>query len=413
MAESLPHVPITLIPDPTSVNLSDASNVYPLLEQVLVTDSVGPQAANRQPKAIDVRTETLRGEINKLIEVVNAMSANFLHRDGANKQSQGLPDPSFMRGNLDMQDPTGPTRYQVKNVADGSLDNDAVTKQQLDALQDDIDNIDTSIGTDFIRRDGSLAMTANLNMGGYQIENLAAGLNPGDAIRKDTFDAAIGNLQDDYVPRDGSGEMVGPLDMGGNKITNLPTTGYPTLAGDAVPKKYVDDALASIAGTPTGTVVPYAGASVPIGWVVCDGRSLSSLTFPDLFNSIGYTYGGSGSSFNVPDLRGRTPMGMDDYGGVSSAGPANRVTNASADSLGGTLGAATHTLTEAEMPAHTHTFQDNYFADGTGGALQGENTPVTDADTLYTTANVTASAGSGSPHNNMQPSMAMLMLIKT
>lgn len=411
MPESLPHVPIDQIPEASSTNLSDSSNTFPSLEQILVTDSVGPQAANRQPKALEIRTETLREEINVLIDVMNALSLNFLHRDGTSKQSQGLPDPSYMRGNLDMQDPTGPTRYQVKNVANASQDNDAVNKAQLDALQADVDALDSSLGTDYVLRNGSLAMTGNLNMGSFQVENLASAINPADAVRKSDFDAALSTLSFEYVARDGSLPMVGDLNMSGNKITGLPTTGYPSLDGDAVPKIYVDQALASIAATPSGTVTAYAGATTPIGWVVCDGRSLSTTVFPDLFNAIGYTYGGSGTTFNVPDLRGRTLIGMDDFG--SAAGPANRVTNPAADTLGGTLGAETHQLILNELPAHTHLINDNYFATGTGGAFFGENTPVTDADTLYTQTTATTSVGSNQAHNNMQPSMAMRMHIKT
>lgn len=413
MAEELPYVPIDQIPDPTSTNLSDATNIYPLLEQILVTDSVGPQAANRQPKAVDIRTETIRTNLNQLLEVVNAMSLNFLHRDGVLTQSAGLPAPSFMRGNLDMQDPTLPTQFQVKNTANGTEDLDAVTKQQADALQAQITALGVELANDFVLRNGSLPMLANMDMGGFQIENLASAINNADAVRKDDFDAIVTALENDHVARDGSQVLTGNLNMGGNKLTNLPVVAYPNLDGDAVPKKYVDDSLASIAAVPSGTVASYAGGSVPIGWILCDGRVLSTLTFPDLFNAVGYTYGGSGASFNVPDLRGRVAMGMDDFGGLSTEGPANRVTSAAADSVGGTLGTETHTLLEAELPAHTHSFSDNHFAFGSGGSLTGVLTPVFDANTLVTVANTTAAAGGGNPHNNMQPTMAMLQLIKT
>lgn len=415
MPESLPHVPITQIPAPSSSNLQDASNTFPLLDPIITTNSVGPSAANRQPKAIDTRTETLRGEINKLIDVVNAMSLNFLHRDGTAKLSQGLADPSFMRGDLDMQDPSGPTNYQIKNTADATENTDAVTLQQLNALAALVAGLDTSIGTDFIRRDGTLAATGNLDLGGFQIENLASAINPADAVNKGDFDAAVSALQDNYVKRDGTLAMQGDLNMDGNKITGLPTVGYPSLDADAVPKAFVDDAFASIAAVPSGTVAPFGGTTVPTGWVICDGRTLTTTSFTDLFNSIGYSYGGSGSSFNVPDLRGRATSGMDDYGGaVSAVGPANRVTDAQADVLGGVFGTETHTLTEAELPSHTHAFDDGYFATGTGGPYTGETTAgTTAANTFATRSATTLTAGSGDPHNNVQPSMAMLYIIKT
>lgn len=413
MVESLPHVPIDSVPTPSSTDLTDANNAYPALNTIISTDSVGPEAANRQPKAIDKRTETLRGKINQLIDVSNALSLNFLHRDGTLKQTANVPDPSYMRGPLSMTDPTGPTAFQVKNVADGTQDSDAVTKNQLDALRALVNALEVDLGNDFVRRDGTLAMTANLDMGGFQVVNMSAALNGADGVRKQEFDAAMTALGLAYVPRDGSLPMQGNLQMGGNKITGLPTVSYPNLPDDAVPKLYVDNALNAIAAVPSGTMSAFAGGTVPAGWIICDGRALSTVTFPSLFTAIGYAFGGSGSTFRVPDMRGRTPFGMDDYGGaLSAAGAANRVTSIAADVLGGVTGEETHVLTETEIPSHTHSFTDRYFASGTGGALTGVTSPSTACNTFATTSATTASAGSGSAHNNMQPSMAMLYVIK-
>jgi len=96
---------------------------------------------------------------------------------------------------------------------------------------------------------------------------------------------------------------------------------------------------------PTGTVTQFAGSSAPTGYLLCQGQSLSTTTFGNLFNVIGYTYGGSGSSFLLPNLQNRIPVGK---------GP-----DAEFDTLGETGGAKTHTLTTAEMPSHTHT-QDSH-----------------------------------------------------
>ena len=90
---------------------------------------------------------------------------------------------------------------------------------------------------------------------------------------------------------------------------------------------------------------------LPAGSCV-DGSAVSRSTYADLFSSIGTTYGaGDGSStFALPDLRGRMPLGLDNMGGTS----ANIVTNAQADALNGKEGAETHTLAVGEMPGHTH-----------------------------------------------------------
>src|SRR5258706_233373 len=73
---------------------------------------------------------------------------------------------------------------------------------------------------------------------------------------------------------------------------------------------------ASIAA-PTGTVIAYAGATQPGGWLFCNHVPVSRSTYAALFAVIGTTYGvGDGSmTFNVPDLRGRVAAGLDNLGG--------------------------------------------------------------------------------------------------
>lgn len=62
---------------------------------------------------------------------------------------------------------------------------------------------------------------------------------------------------------------------------------------------------------PSGVVMSYGGASAPFGWLLCDGAAVSRTTYADLFAAISTTFGvGDGSTtFNVPDLRGRVPLG--------------------------------------------------------------------------------------------------------
>ncbi|NIV28780.1 MAG: hypothetical protein GWN58_04475, partial [Anaerolineae bacterium] len=59
----------------------------------------------------------------------------------------------------------------------------------------------------------------------------------------------------------------------------------------------------------TGFMALWPTDTPPSGWVLCDGTSYSTASQPDLFAVVGYTYGGSGANFNVPDLRGRMPLG--------------------------------------------------------------------------------------------------------
>lgn len=104
---------------------------------------------------------------------------------------------------------------------------------------------------------------------------------------------------------------------------------------------------------PFGTIKMYAGveAGVPADYVLCNGQAINRSTFFALFRVIGTTYGaGNGTTtFNVPDLRGRVVVGLDNMGG-SDAGILT-----AANTLGGTGGAEAVAIDTTMMPAHTHT----------------------------------------------------------
>lgn len=56
------------------------------------------------------------------------------------------------------------------------------------------------------------------------------------------------------------------------------------------------------ADNPIGSIVPYGGVTAPNGWLICQGQSLLKSEYSDLFNAIGYNFGGSGSTFNLPNI---------------------------------------------------------------------------------------------------------------
>jgi len=158
---------------------------------------------------------------------------------------------------------------------------------------------------------------------------------------------------------------------------------------------------------PYGTIIQSAAVNIPEGWLLCNGASIVKNSYLNLYNAIGYTYGGSGDNFNVPDIRGRVSVGTGTGAGLSSR------------ALGNTGGAETHQLSVGEMPSHSHT------SNATGGSVglitsTGSNTASTGLDNtsgepdLFATlpALTINSTGSSNAHNNMQPFIVLNYLIK-
>lgn len=164
----------------------------------------------------------------------------------------------------------------------------------------------------------------------------------------------------------------------------------------------------------SGFLQPYAGSAAPSGWLLCYGQSISKTTYPDLFAIIGYTYGGSGNNFNIPDLRGRTVAGLDNMGG-SNANVLTTPFFANRDSLGGVGGEEAHSLTSDENGPHYH----DIFFSSTGGSgfgtfEEGAGVPNTTPPSGDSGAfsGPSAHSGLGNPHQTIQPTMVINWLIK-
>jgi microcystin-dependent protein len=188
---------------------------------------------------------------------------------------------------------------------------------------------------------------------------------------------------------------------------------------------------------PEGIMVDYAGTSAPSLWLMCYGQAISRTTYSALFTAIGTTHGtGDGSTtFNLPDCRGRVVAGQDDMGGSS----ANRLTGVTGSVNGDTMGAVggeeTHTLTEAELAAHDHgatgltttitvnngsnipqnlsdaDFNTYSAAAGSHDVFDGVSEDIATITATGTIGGDTADAGSGSAHNNVQPTIILNKII--
>lgn len=127
----------------------------------------------------------------------------------------------------------------------------------------------------------------------------------------------------------------------------------------------------------------------PRGWATCSGQLMAIAQNPALFSLLGTTYGGNGvQTFALPDLRGRTPFHM-----------------GSGFTQGEVAGVEAHTLTQNEMPAHSHSI-------GANAASADQSNPqnhywANSGRSLYAgSANATmspAGAGGNQPHSNMPP----------
>jgi len=167
----------------------------------------------------------------------------------------------------------------------------------------------------------------------------------------------------------------------------------------------ISSGIGAVGFVPVGVVVPFAGSTSPAGWELCYGQAISRTTYAGLFATISTTYGsGDGSTtFNVPDLRGRVSAGKDDMGGTAASRLTSTVLTAS-NTLGATGGTQTHTLTEAQMPAHSHTYP---------GAANGDGGGSFTAVVLNVTSVVnTSSVGSSAAHLNTQPTIVLNYIIK-
>lgn len=185
-----------------------------------------------------------------------------------------------------------------------------------------------------------------------------------------------------------TGTPTAPTPSSGDNSTKIATTAF------------VATSMTSLV-IPVGMITPYGGTAAPSGWLLCDGSPVSRTTYATLFALTGTAFGaGDGSTtFNVPDLRGRAPFGLDDLGGSA----ASRVTSGGSGIAGTTLGASGG---DQLLQAHNHS--------APGGRSWNVQVGSDPGYSYYDGATVVPNTGAtgGGSGQNMPPAIMVGYIIK-
>jgi len=192
-------------------------------------------------------------------------------------------------------------------------------------------------------------------------------------------------------------------------LTGTPVA--PTAAVGTNTTQVATTAFVQAFGIP-GEIKMWPTASAPTGYLLCDGSSVSTTTYAALFAVVGYTFGGSGASFTLPDYRGRMPIGVSGSYALAATG-----------------GAATTTLITANLPSHTHSITDprhthNAITQTSGSSSSGaqytnsfsgsvDTTSTLMIQTASTGITATNATGSGTAATTISPYLAINFIIKT
>jgi microcystin-dependent protein len=199
--------------------------------------------------------------------------------------------------------------------------------------------------------------------------------------------------------------------------------------------------VASIPTVPVGTILPFAGNTIPSGYLLCDGSEVLIADYLTLYGLIGYTYKPANllvgnATFALPDLRGRFALGRDNMDNAKTipsktnikvmidagGGAINRVVDATADVVGQGSGSEYRSITVGNLPEHKHNMRSSsaqYYAAGIPGAAADANaTPGYGLPSSSSGSGLANSGGvlsdtHGDPLNMMNPYLTINYIIYT
>lgn len=193
-------------------------------------------------------------------------------------------------------------------------------------------------------------------------------------------------------------------------------------------KLYIDDIDIEDKISPLGTIQMWAGSvdKIPSSYLLCNGQAVKQEDYPLLYAAIGSTFNTapnangtawsdvSSGMFRLPDLRGRFIVGYNpddvDYTAITKVG-----------------GEKTHTLTEKEIPAHTHKYKDSYYIESSGAmnkdyvlghmeplgkSYDGSGGTDVDNNTILYRDGTTETYGSGESHENRPPYYVLAYIMR-
>ena len=165
-----------------------------------------------------------------------------------------------------------------------------------------------------------------------------------------------------------------------------------------------------------GEIRLFAGTFAPQGWSFCDGRSLSVQNYEALFSVLGTRWGGDGrTTFNLPDLRGRVVVGSGQGPGLASYAIGQRAGEESVRLYEHAMPAHTHALMVSKNPAQSKVPTNAVFAktacSTAPAGREGLAYAKSEGDDRPLAPETIAMVGSGEPHDNVMPGLAINYII--